>query len=191
MRKHIALGFVMALGVGAQAMAAEGFSYSNIEASYTSLNSKGAGLDADGFGLGGSYGFGENLSIFADYDNLNIDSPGGSLKHLDLGVGFHWALNSNLDLTSGVSYESLDSGPNASGYGLAVGLRGRVGESLELTGGVKYYDLNKGWKSQTTFSVGARWYFTPNFAVGADFADQDDLGKSWRAVLRYDFGNAN
>ena len=189
MRKHIALGTVMALGVGAQAMAAEGFSYSNIEASYTSLNLKNTSLDADGFGVAGSYGFGENFSIFGDYDDLDIDgAEGGSLKHLDLGVGFHWALGSNLDLTSGVSYESLDSGPNASGYGLAVGLRGRVGESLELTGGVKYYDLNKGWDSQTTWTVGARWYFTPNFALGADFGDQDDLGKSWRAVLRYDFG---
>jgi hypothetical protein len=190
MRKHIALGTVMALGFGTQAMAAEGFSYSNIEASYASYNLKGTTADADGFGLSGSYGLGENFSIFADYDDLDVDG-GGSLKHLDLGLGYHWALGSNLDLTSGLSYESLDAGPNATGYGLAVGLRGRVGESLELTGGVKYYNLNKGVPAQTTFTVGGRWYFTPNFAVGADFSDQDDFGKSWRVALRYDFGDMN
>jgi hypothetical protein len=82
----------------------------------------------------------------------------------------------------------VDAGPNATGYGVAVGLRGRLGESFELTGGVKYYDVNKGWKSQTTFGVGARYYFTPAFAVGADVWDQDDLGKSWTIALRYDFG---
>jgi hypothetical protein len=189
MRKQIALGVVLTAGIVGSAMAAEGFSYSNIEAGYTSLNLPGTSADADGFGLAGSYGFGENFSLFADYDDLDVDG-GGSIKHFDLGVGFHWSLNPNLDLTSGLSYESLDLGPNASGLGLAVGLRGRVGESLELTGGAKYYDLNKGWSSQTTFTVGARWYFTPAFAVGADFSDQDDLGKSWKLAVRYDFGAA-
>ena len=189
MRKQVALGFALTMGIAGSAVA-EGFSYSNIEASYTSLNLKGTTLDADGFGLAGSFGLGENFSIFADYEDLDVDgAEGGSLKHLDLGVGFHWSLGTNLDLTSGLSYESLDAGPNATGLGVAVGLRGRVGESLELTGGAKYYDLNKGWDSQTVLTIGARWYFTPAFAVGADFSDQDDLGKSWRLALRYDFGS--
>jgi hypothetical protein len=188
MRKQFALGALLALGSAGSALAAEGFSYSNIEVSYASLNLKNTSQDADGFGLAASYGIGENFSVFADYDDLDVDGAGGSLKHLDLGVGFHWALGSNLDLTSGLSYESLDAGPNASGLGVAVGLRGRVGESLELTGGAKYYDLNKGWSSQTTFTVGARWYFTPAFAVGADYSDQDDLGSSLRFAVRYDFG---
>jgi hypothetical protein len=174
-------------------MAAEGFSYSYLEGSYTSVNLDADPRDADGFGLAASVGLGENFSIFADYDDLDVDgAEGGSLKHLDLGVGFHWGLSSNLDLTSGLSYESLTvAGPDPSGFGVAVGLRGRVGESLELTGGVKYIDLNKGLDGQTAFTIGARWYFTPNFAVGADFSDQDDLGKAWRAVLRYDFGGMN
>ena len=34
MRKHIALGSVLALGLGGQALATENFSYSNLEASY-------------------------------------------------------------------------------------------------------------------------------------------------------------
>jgi hypothetical protein len=187
MRKQIALGVALALGYAGSALAADGFSYNNIEASYVSLDLKGTNADADGLGLSGSYGFNEMLNVFGGYENADVDGP-GSIKHLNLGLGLHWALNPNLDLTSGLSYESVDTGPNASGYGLAAGLRGRLGESFELTGGVKYYDLNKGWKSQTTFTVGGRYYFTPAFALGADFSDQDDLGKSWRLALRYDFG---
>jgi hypothetical protein len=192
MRKQIALGVVLTAGFAGSALAAEGFSYSNVEASYVSLNGKGGAADADGFGIAGSYGFNENFSVFAAYDDADFDGAeggGGSLKHLSLGLGFHWGLSDNLDLTSGLSYESVDTGPNASGYGAALGLRGRLGESFELTGGVKYTDLNKGWKAQTTFSVGGRYYFTPAFALGADFSDEDDLGKAWRVSLRYDFGN--
>lgn len=190
MRKQIALGTVLALGVvSAPVFAAEGFSYNNVEASYLKLNLPGTSADADGFGLTGSYGFNDNVSVFGGYEDLDVDgAEGGSIKHLDLGVGFNWALSDNLDLTSGLSYESVDTGPNASGYGLSLGLRGRVAGALELTGGVKYYDLNKGWKSQTTFTVGGRYYFTENFAAGVDYSDQDDLGKGWRLALRYDFG---
>lgn len=188
MRKQIALGVVLTAGIAGSAMA-EGFSYSNVEASYSSYNLKGTSLDADGFGLAGSYGIGENFSVFAGYDDLDVDgAEGGSFKRMNLGVGFHWSLATNLDLTSGLSYESFDAGPNATGLGLAVGLRGRIGEQLEVTGGVKYYDLNKGMDSQTTFGVGARWYFTPAFAVGVDYSDEDDLGTALRLAVRYDFG---
>jgi hypothetical protein len=186
MRKQIALGIALTVGIAGSAMAAEGFSYNNVEVSYTSLNLKGP-TDADGFGLAGSYGFTDNLSAFAGYEDLDVDGGEGSIKRLNLGLGFNWALNPNLDLTSGLSYESLDVGPNASGLGLAVGLRGRLGESLELTAGAKYYDLNKGLDSQTKLTLGGRYYFTPNFAVGADFSDEDDFGKSWKLALRYDF----
>ncbi|MEO8314744.1 MAG: hypothetical protein ABI645_08120 [Pseudomonadota bacterium] len=184
MRKQIALGAVLALGLVGSALAADGFSYNNLELSYSSYNPKGPGGNVDGFGLSGSYGFNENISVFGGYKDLEA---GTSL--LNLGLGFNWALSSNLDLTSGLSYESVSNvGPDPSGYGLAVGLRGRVGESLELTGGVKYIDLNKGSSGQTTFGVGARYYFTPAFAVGADVWDNDDAGKSWTIALRYDFG---
>jgi hypothetical protein len=183
MRKQIALGLLLTAGIAGTAMA-DGFSYSNLELSYSSYNPDGAGADLDGFGLSGSYGFNENISVFGGYKDLEAD-----VSFLTLGLGFNWGLGENLDLTSGLSYESLGTaGADPSGYGLAVGLRGRLGESFEVTGGVKYMDLNKGIKGQTAFGVGARYYFTPAFAVGADIWDQDDLGKSWTLALRYDFG---
>jgi opacity protein-like surface antigen len=185
MRKQFAIGTVLALGV-MSAPAFADFSYSNAELSYLSVNADGPGGSDDGFGLTGSYEFNDNVSAFAGYED--IDGAEGSLKHLNLGVGFNWSLSDNLDVTSGLSYESFDSGPNATGFGLGLGLRGRVSDSFELTGGVKYYNLNKGWPAQTTFTVGARYYFTPNFAAGVDYSELDDLGSGFRVALRYDFG---
>jgi hypothetical protein len=151
------------------------------------VNGEGS-IDADGFGLAGSYEFNENVSAFAGYEDLDVDGGEGSLKHLNLGVGFNWSLNDNLDLTSGLSYESWDSGVNATGFGAALGLRGRLGESFEWTAGVKYTDLNKGVDGQTFFGVGARYYFTPNFALGVDWQDLDEVAKSGiRVAVRYDF----
>jgi outer membrane autotransporter protein len=193
MRKHIALGTVMALGLGTQAMAAEGFSYSNVEASYVKTEIDDFDVDGDGFSVAGSAEFSENFFGFASYKDINYDL-GVSGKQFSLGLGFNWALTPALDLVSGVSYEdvkvSLDGGEGSvsdDGFGVGVGLRGRVGEALELTGGVKYTDLGGG-ADDTTLSVGARYYFTPAFAAGVDVSDNDD-GTTWGIVLRYDFGS--
>jgi hypothetical protein len=189
MRKQFALGAALALGVVSAPVLAD-FSYSNAELSYIKAdNVFGSSFDADGFGLSGSYEFNDNISVFGGFADTDVDGGEGSIKNLNLGVGFNWSLGENLDLTSGLSYESVDTGPNATGYGLGLGLRGRLGESFEWTGGLKYIDLNKGVDGQTTFTVGGRYYFTPNFALGLDYSDLDELAKSsWRVALRYDFG---
>jgi hypothetical protein len=191
MRKYVALGTVALLGFGGQVLAAEadGFSYSNVEASYVSLNLKGTSADADGFGISGSYEFTDNFSVFAGYNDLDVDG-GGSIKQTNIGLGFNWPINDKLDITSGLSYEDVDFGGgfDANGYGLQVGLRGRVADAFEVTANVKYTDLGSGFDEQTTFTVGGRYYFTPNFAAGIDFSDEDDLGSAWRIAVRYDFG---
>jgi hypothetical protein len=197
MRKHIALGSVLALGLGGQALATEGFNYSNLEAAYVTTENDEFGVDGDGFSLGGSFEFSENVFGFAGYKDVGYDDVDGfdfSLKQMSLGLGYAWSLSPALDLVSTVSYEDLElqldgsEGFSASddGFGLGVGLRGRVGESLELTGGVKYTDLGGG-ADDTTLSLGGRYYFTPAFAAGIDVSD-DDLGTTWAIALRYDFG---
>jgi hypothetical protein len=212
MRKQIALGTVLALGVGAQAIAAEGFSYNNVEAAFIKGKISvpldgGEGLSAkgDGFQLSGSAAFGENLFGFASFGSLGLDKfkidgvsvdAGGAevkVKPLSLGVGFHWALSPNLDFVSSVSFERLkvslseaDFSESANGYGLGVGLRGRVGESLELTGNLKYVDIEE---SDFVYGVGGRYYFTPAFAVGIDYSKYDDSNLTNLGIsLRYDFG---
>lgn len=198
MRKHIALGTVLALGIGTQAMAAEGFSYSNVEASFVNGNldaddGEGGeiGLDGDGFSLAASAAFNDTFFGFASLGDLDLD--GAKLKPITAGVGFHWALNPNLDLVSGASFERLKiSGggfsTSESGYGISAGLRGRVGESLELSGGLKYMDVGD-FGTDFAFNVGGRYYFTENFAAGVDYVKYDDLKlDTWSISLRYDFG---
>ena len=210
MRKQVALGSVLALGLASHVMAAEGFSYNNVELGFS--HSKididgGEGISAkgDGFQLSGSAAIGENLYGFLNFGSLTLDKfklngssidAGGAdvkVKPLTVGVGFHWPLNPALDLVSGVSFERLkvsssvlSSSESANGYGLGVGLRGRVGESLELTGNLKYIDMQG---SEFVYNAGARYYFSPAFAAGIDYTRYDDSKLTNLGItLRYDFG---
>jgi outer membrane autotransporter protein len=192
MRKHIALGSVLAVGLAGQALATESFSYSNIEVSYVKTEIDDFDVDGDGFKLGGSFEFTENFFGFASYQDIDYDLDVNG-KQTTVGVGFAWPLSSTLDVTGGLSYEDfevdLDGGEGSfsdDGFGLAVGLRGKFTETLEWTGAVKYTDLGGG-SDDTTFSVGGRYYFTPAFAAGIDLGTNDD-GTTWGIVARYDFG---
>lgn len=197
MRKHIALGSVLALGLGGQALATENFSYSNLEASYVKTEIDDFDVDGDGFSLAGSFEFTENFFGFASYKDVDYDDLGGfnfTSKQTTLGLGGAWPLSPSLDMFATLSYEDLEieldgsEGFSASddGFGLGVGLRGKISENLEWTGGVKYIDLGGG-TDDTTFSVGGRYYFTPAFAAGIDVGTNDD-GTTWGIALRYDFG---
>jgi hypothetical protein len=193
LRKHVAMGAVLALGLGNQALAAEpeGFSYNNIEVSYLKTEFDDADVDGNGFAVAGSLELGSNVFATASLNDNDYDE-GISSSALSLGFGFNWGLTPNLDLVSGVSYERFKvklSGVGSasdSGFGLNAGLRGRIG-ALELSGGLKYVDYGDG-SDGTALTAGGRYYFTPNFAAGIDVLD-DDSGTQWGIALRYDFGN--
>jgi opacity protein-like surface antigen len=190
MRKQFALGAVLALGMGGQVLAAEGISYNIVEAGYARSEvfniAKG-----DTFTLNGSAEFGELLYGFAGL--ATSDYSGLDWEQLNAGIGVHWALSPNMDLSTGLSWERAKlklSGVGSasdSGYGLGVGLRGRVGESVELSAAIKYIDLGGG-ADDTTFSVGGRYYFTDTFAVGVDLSDNKDV-TSYGITFRFDFGS--
>lgn len=189
MRKFVALGTLAALALGAQSAAAEGFSYNLIEGSYAFADFDGT--DADGFGIKGSWELAPTIHVFGGLQNLDVEGPGGSFDTLNLGVAMNWGLTDTVDLIGAVSYERVDSGSAESGFGVGVGLRGLVGESFELNGSVKYADIGDVGDG-ISFTAGARYYFTPNFAAGVDFNKLDfDSGDAdqWVIALRYDFGD--
>jgi hypothetical protein len=190
MRKYAALGMIAAMGLGAQAASAEGFSYNLIEGSYAFLDAEGT--DIDGFGVSGAAELTANLHAFGGLSSLEADG-GSDLDLLNLGLGVNFPINENLDFVGGASFERIKGFSSESGWGLAAGLRGRVAGSLELTGGLKYSDVGD-VGNIVTWSAGGRWYFTPNFAVGADYTsmDFDDAGgkiDGFIVSLRYDFGS--
>lgn len=192
MRKSVALGVIAALGLSGQAFAAEGFSYNLLEASYSNVELDGTSADGDVLGIGGSVEFTQNFFGFASLADGNYDA-GVDTFQTTLGLGYALPLNTNLDLVVGASYERYKvkapvlGSDTENGYGLNLGLRGRVGEQLELNGGLKYIDLGGG-ADDTTFNVGARYYFTPAFAAGVDVSTNDD-GTTYGLAVRYDFGN--
>lgn len=191
MRSHVAVGTLLALGLGGTAVAAEPLSYNNIEGAYVSTEV--GSVDADGISVSGSLEFNENTFGFASINDIELENSPFSYSVFNLGLGYHFPLNEKLDLVSAVSYERYrlkESGFGSvtdSGIGLGVGLRARLTSVLEGTASVKYVDLGHG-TDDFTWSAGGRYYFTPNFAAGIDVSDNDD-GSTWTIALRYDFGS--
>lgn len=191
MRKQIALGSVLALGLGVQAMAAEGVSYSNVEVAYVDAEldgGEGGNVSGDGFSAAFSAAIGESFFAFGNLGSLDFD--GGKLKPLSLGFGGHMPLGTSVDVVGGLSFERLKlSGLSSeSGWGAHVGLRGMIGERFEWNAMVKHVDIGD-FGSDMNFGVGGRYNFTDAFAAGVDFTKWDDLDlTTWGIALRYNFG---
>ncbi len=181
MRKLVAIVTFAALGLGAQAASAQGFSYNLAEASFLS------GDDYDGFGVAGSMQFTPEVFGAASIDAIEFDG-GLDASLLSAGAGYRIAINELLDVfaTGAVKRFKADGGDGEFGFGVGVGARGRPMDRLELHGLLEYRDVGD-YGSDTTFRVGGRWNFTPAFAAGVDYQD-DDLGSALRFVARYDFG---
>jgi outer membrane autotransporter protein len=136
--------------------------------------------------VAGSAAFGESFFGFASYTDES--KSGNHLKPLSAGVGYHYGLNTSLDLVGGASFESLKvTGLSSeSGWGLGVGLRGVVGKA-ELQGGVKYVDIGD-FGNDTTFTLGGRYNFTEMVSAGLDLTKWDDLDLTqFSLTLRYSF----
>lgn len=199
MRKRIALGSVLALGLGAQAMAAEGLSYTHLEVAYNrgEINLEDTGgsnveIDLDGFSVSGSAALSDRFFAFASFTSLKLD---GSVKHkpLSAGLGLHWGLSPSIDLVTGLSFERIKYSSSLvsmgeNGYGISAGLRGALGERAELSGQIKHIDHGD-FGSDRVFTVGGRFHFTDMFAAGLDFSWRDKLPQDiWSLSLRYSFG---
>jgi hypothetical protein len=72
-----------------------------------------------------------------------------------------------------------------SGVGVGAELRGLVTDTFELHGGVSYVNLNDSG-DDTAGNVGARFYVTKMFALGADASFNED-GTTWMLGARVDF----
>lgn len=182
MRKSVVLGTIAALGLAGPVMAAEGFSYNLVEGSYVDADG------ADGFGLAGAVEFTSNVFGVASFQSVG-DGP-VDVSLLSAGVGMNWPVVANLDLVGALTFERAKvevdgfGSDSENGFGLAGGIRGRVFDKVELTAGLKYVDFGSG-ADDTTLQAGARYYFTPAFAVGVDIGEDDYFTLN----LRYDFGN--
>jgi hypothetical protein len=68
------------------------------------------------------------------------------------------------------------------GYQLSAGARGEVADGFELEGNVIYTDFGGSGGDDTELAVGGRYFFTENFAVGAEFRTGDDADTIFAGV---------
>lgn len=192
MRKAITVATLAALGLTGTAFAADNLSYSYVELGYLNSDYDDLDVDADGFGVMGSLAFTPNLHGFASYGSQDVDDVDADLDQFEVGIGGNWTLSDKLDLIATVSYVDVElDGPgnfdaDDNGFALGAALRGRVTDVLELRGGIKYTELDDSG-DDTSLNLGARYYVTPMFAIGADVGFSDDV-TTWVLGARLDFG---
>ena len=169
---------------------ADDMSYSYIDLAYAEANLD-PGPDGDGFALRGSVGFAENFFAFAEY--ASYDFPASIDADLyNIGLGGRLGISDNADLVGRVGYAHAKadapgvSSVSDSGYLVSAGIRGRVAEGFELEGNVIYTDFGGTGGDDTALSVGGRYFFTPQLAVGAEYQASDDVDQ-WFAGVRFAF----
>ncbi|MBX5463682.1 MAG: outer membrane beta-barrel protein [Steroidobacteraceae bacterium] len=192
MRKAITVATLAALGLTGTAFAADNLSYSYVELNYLNTELDDLDVEGDGFGVAGSLAFTPNLHGFASYGTQDVDDFDGDVDQIELGIGGNWPVSDKLDVIATVSYVDLElDGPgnfdlDDNGFALGGALRGRVTDVLELRGGIKYMELDE-LGDDTSLNLGARYYVTPMFALGADVSFSDDV-TTWVLGARLDFG---
>ena len=169
--------------------------------------------NGDGWGVSGSFAVNDSFFVFADYadtdgdvsykNNAGLVIPrSSSAKKLDLGLGWHRALDDATDLVLSGGYTDLDLGKfrigntghggvhdlkddSSDGYFLGAGVRAQLTSWLEGGLGARYTDFGGG---DDNFSGVANLMaeITPNIGVnvGVDIGDQL---ATWTAGLRYSF----
>ncbi len=155
-------------GLSSAAMAASP-NWRFVEGGYTNAD-VGAG-DFDGVDVGGVYLLENNIYVTGEHKML--DDNGTDLDMTTVGLGYRMPLDSSTDAYFGANFERVDlENYDENGYSVHAGLRSMVTEQVELLGQVGYYDVDTG---DVTVKVGANYYFTPRWAVGASFEKIDDL----------------
>lgn len=164
---------------------AEGMSYSYVDLGYNEIDIDGAPT-GDGLGVRGSVGFAENFFAFAEYSTFSF--PGNADADLySVGLGGRLGVSDTVDLVGRAGYAKVDvsaGGVSADddGYVIAAGVRAEVADGFELDGNVIYTDFGGSGGDDTELAVGGRYFFTENFAVGAEFRTGDDADTIFAGV---------
>ena len=188
MRTPIATAMLAACALAPLVSQAESPSYSYVEGGYVRTDIDGVGSDADGFLVRGSVELPHDFFLFAGYVDQGV--YGADIKQYGVGAGYAWSITDTTDLYGKVGYaraeaDAYDFGLDDDGYSLGVGIRSFVTSRLELEASVDYVDYSD-LGDDTTFGIGARWYFTDHFALGVEAQVADDA-TTYGIGLRWSF----
>lgn len=167
---------------------ADDMSYSYLDLGYVETDIDDAPT-ADGFGVRGSVGFGANWFVFGEYSSQELGSV--DIDQFAVGLGGHYGLTEEMDLVGRVGYVDAEAavGPfsvSVDGFLVSAGLRGQIGDAFELEGRVDYTDLGDDGGDDTSLAIAGRYFFTDQFAVGAEYATSDDANAIF-AGIRWSF----
>lgn len=170
-RKLLALAFAAALPISAQA--ADGLSYTWVEADYVNLDQ-----DVDGIGLRGSFDLGNTgVYLTGSHARLEADAAPGDIdvRANEVGVGYHHSLSAKTDLLGEVAYRNARSDDfNIDGARASIGVRSAIGERLEGFVKGNYYDASD-YRGDATGTVGGQF----------------KLNKTWGATAEAEIGNGD
>ncbi|MFY2763895.1 outer membrane beta-barrel protein [Arenimonas sp. MALMAid1274] len=168
------------------ALAQDGPSYTWIEGDYLSTDGDG-GLDADGFGLRGSYEFGQSgFYGFAGYHQTDIDNTSIDAEGHEVGLGYALGVSDRTDFIGELAHQRNDlEVAKIDGFRTSVGLRSAFSERFEGLIKANYYD-GSDYSGDFTGTVGAQWRFTDTWGITGE-AEFGDGGESYLAGLRATF----
>jgi len=180
-RSLIALALVALLPLSAQAD--DKLSYTYIEGNYVNLDG-----DADGFGVRGSFEFGQsNFYGFGTWQNVEIDNTNIDVDFFDVGIGYAHGISPNAALISELAYIKADAGggADADGYRVSVGLRGSFSDKVEGLIKANYTD-GSDFDGDFSGTAGLHWKFTQTWGLTGE-VEFGDGGEAYLVGLRASF----
>jgi Ax21 family sulfation-dependent quorum factor len=182
-RSLMALALAAALPISAQASE---LSYNFIELDYAKLNIDGAGsdFDPDGFGLKGSFAFGEQFYGFGSYlrGSEEVSGVDFDIDQTQLGLGYRHGVSDSADFIAELSWlnDSVDiegfGDADANGGRLSAGFRGAMAENFEGYAKANYTDGGD-FDGDFSGTLGAQVKFNKTWGVTgeAEFGSDADI----------------
>lgn len=185
--KHSLIALSLAALLPLSAQADDKLSYTFIEGNYINVNGDG-GADADGFGVRGSYEFGQSgFYGFGGYNAIEIDDIGVDVDSFDIGFGYAHGLSANVDLISELSYlnADVDGLGDVDGYRASVGVRGSFSPNFEGLLKANYVDGDE-FDGDFSGTVGAQYKFSKTWGMVGE-VEFGDGGETYLVGVRASF----
>jgi len=186
----IALALVTPALLAPVAASAQELSYDYVELGY---NRYDGDAEADGLGVNGSFGLGEDFHLFGGYTDFDLDNDildetdlldddfaefDGDAQRWHLGVGYNRSVSDSMDLIARVAYQKTHvSGFGSDDGGFAeVGVRALMGPRFEGWAMAGYEDLEN-QSGEVYGRLGGQFRFNPSWGIVADakFIDSDQV----------------
>ena len=187
----------LALFAFSASASAQGFDYNYFSVGYqrVTLDDGALDVDGDGFGIEGSFEVSESFFLTASYGMAEFEEQGITVDvdTWDAGIGWHTAMNEQLDFVANLTYEYIDlsaanfGSADDNGLGLGIGLRYQASDAIELNGGIDYVDYSDGG-DDTVFGLGLLWGVSDSVDIGVSGEWGDD-SSAYGLSGRFYFGD--